>query len=163
MAKWGLWVLAVFSLFEYHQVLYEDSLPAPCQLISSACQTPPKLPFPRTEHTAIMYTTWTQADANMLCTNSKCGPLCLESSVNCTTQTKRFVPAPEGETTAIGSVKDSFCPETCCATENCRRVRDALGELVPFEEEVMLVFGGKAFRNVSVYGTMLYNNCTSER
>ena len=38
-----------------------------------------------------------------------------------------------------------------------------MGELVPFEEEVMLVFGGKAFRNVSVYGTMLYNNCTSER
>ena len=158
----SLLLLGALALFQYKNTAYQDLLPAACQFVSKPCPNPPAMPYPRTDHSAIIYKTWSQADANMLCNNIHCGPLCTKISTNCTSEIKRAGLAPEGETSPIGSVKDSFCPETCCATENCRRVRDALGEVVPFDDEVMLVFGGRAFRNVSLYGVKLLNNCTSK-
>jgi len=157
-----LCLLGLLALFQYKEVSYQDSLPAACQFTSKPCSSPPSLPYPRTDHSAVIYTTWSQAHANMLCLDTHCGPLCKQTSSNCTSEIKRAGQNPEGDTSALGSVKDSFCPETCCATENCRRLRDALGEVVPFDDEVMLVFGGRAFRNVSVYNAKLFNNCTSK-
>ena len=149
------------GLFQYEDLPFVDQLEDPCQLITSQCQTPPKAPYPRTDHSAVMYRTWSLNDANILCPNLKCGPICTISNENCTSSVKRTVPDPDGKPDAIGTVYDTFCPEVCCETENCMRTRDALGEQVRFEEDVMLVFGGRAFRNVTVNGTPLFNNCTS--
>jgi hypothetical protein len=39
-------------------------------------------------------------------------------------------------------------------------MRDIQGEIVPVEEEFLLVFGGYALRNLTVSDKLLFNNCT---
>lgn len=102
-----------------------------------------------------------------------CGPLCETTDVTCTVnnrQPRAFgdttkggrggLPKPNGSTDAVGTAKDSFCPEFCCKDENCKRKRDIQGNLVPTEQEFLIIFGGAALRNLTVSGKYLFNNCT---
>lgn len=73
-----------------------------------------------------------------------------------------MLPNATGVKEAAGTIKQNFCPDTCCLTENCKRGRDMLGELVPVNKEYILIFGGLALRNVTVDGTQLYNLCNDD-
>lgn len=70
------------------------------------------------------------------------------------------MPNATGTTDRIGFLNESYCPPTCCMSENCKRFRDIEGEPVPVSHEILLVFGGTALRNVQVNGTLLFDDCS---
>ncbi len=72
------------------------------------------------------------------------------------------LPTPGGKFTGLDPTS-SDCPDSCCSTvnENCFRTLDNTGYSVDIEEEIMLVFGGMTYRNLSVNGSLLYETCES--
>ena len=72
------------------------------------------------------------------------------------TQGGRSLPGPSGTTDPALLLSSEYCPPGCCGTHNCERYRDIIGEPVPENHEILLVFGGAALRNVSVNNQSLY-------
>ena len=130
--------------------------------------------MPRRSASVVLYRTWDQADINNLCPGDSCGPFCNTTDPNCfipfkipksstdSTPGGRDLPLAGGSTDQVGYLNDSFCPPNCCNTENCKRYRDINGLPVPTNQEILLVFGGTALRNVSLNGTLLFNDCTED-
>ena len=137
-----------------------------CQSITNKCKTIPSYPRPRSYHTSIVYTTYTQNEANQMCPDDYCGPYCYSRSPECQIQSiypGYPVPKPnEGLFSFEGPVSDN-CPDKCCESTNeyCYRAVNNAGNLVEPENEIMLVFGGLTTNNIQIETNQsILSNCS---
>eukprot|EP00744_Colponema_vietnamica_P007828 GILI01011224.1.p1 GENE.GILI01011224.1~~GILI01011224.1.p1 ORF type:complete len:932 (-),score=126.28 GILI01011224.1:811-3606(-) len=138
------------------------------------CLPLPEKPSPRRGHTMVVYWTWTEDDVNNLCPGYQCGPFCNTTDVSCWVDRyprlpademaggRRDLPAPTGDDDVFYESWSHNCPSECCnAEENCFRLRDNFGQVVIPDEEVLLMYGGKAAQQRLYNGEMVYITCPS--
>lgn len=155
-----------------------------CPLINIA-------PSERYEHSAVVYDSWNfesdVAPHATLCklptvSNSACTESCLSSDISCTGATSwtnffstvsdhsfwtsaSLFGLDDGFQQPVSDTVSSSCPSGCCGERRmCLRTRDNLGQIVPFDESFMLIFGGQTRQKTMISidaddSEDLYSNC----
>jgi len=133
----------------------------------------PLAPSPRYMHSAILYKTWSFEDhaRKYLCNErTDCGRDCL-LNLTCLNGTNYFqgnfffrssqFASDDGGIVPPRGLDNQDCPSDCCKDRRmCMRVHDVLGYRVPFEKEMILVFGGKTYvHEKDETGKLVYHNC----
>ena len=126
-----------------------------CQSITNKCSIVPNYPRSRAFHSSVIYSTYSQEEANEMCPDNFCGPFCNYTDDSCESKyTYQGYPLPD---ITLGNYNfkgpnDTNCPNQCCddSCEFCYRyINNAGVETFP-NEEIMLVFGGLTNTNVTI-------------
>jgi len=128
-------------------------------------------------HSAVLYKTWNFKEhaRRALCNElESCGEDCLTNltclggeaayfGANFFLSSEQFFD-DDGEVEPVLTLASSDCPSGCCRSRRyCMRVRDVLGYVVPFDTEMMLVFGGRTYMHQKnpADGKLIYHHCES--
>ncbi|CEM13767.1 unnamed protein product [Vitrella brassicaformis CCMP3155] len=135
----------------------KDWRPVEC-VGGSKCSFINAVPSSRYGHTMVVYRTWNLKDHILpsMCPHPSCDETCL-TNLTCYGGVQ---PSDDREEPWAGMELEQ-CPPDCCQSRVlCERTRDVMGQKVPLDRDIVLMFGGRTYEHRhDDEGRLVYHEC----